>query len=108
MSIFANVRLARPRKLTASPQLVYTVPPNRTAIVTSIGVANKTAVGIAIFLHLCVGTDPPDDTNVFIPGGVVDANTLVDFTVGQVIHSGDTIQAYGDGLTLHLSGIEIT
>jgi hypothetical protein len=110
MAIFTNKRLANPLQVTTSSQTFYTVPTNKSTILTTLTVANAVSHEVNVSLYLCVSDDAPTNANILIPNVPVVGNSLANFNFGQIIHVGDTIKVIAsenNAITLHGSGIEI-
>jgi hypothetical protein len=110
MATFTNKKLCRPTRITATVQTVYTVPANASTIVSSILFANNSVAPVDVSLYFCVGNEDATDENIFFPGCPIPSKDLVNLCIGHVLNAGDTIKVLGSvpGVTLHVSGIEIT
>jgi uncharacterized protein with beta-barrel porin domain len=112
MATFTNKKLANPIVLGVAPTVMYTCPANVTTVVSAVTIATSTGSVVNFSLHLCPVGASPDVTNVLLSdvpiGGLV---LTANFNFGQMLQSGDSIQAYADTagvITMHASGIEIS
>jgi hypothetical protein len=111
MATFTNKRLCLPHPITDTLETVYTVPAGTTTIVSAITLCNPTGAGVAdVCVYLVPSGESASNDNIVVPSVSFDAKSSANLAFGLVIHVGDTIQvvAAGPGVTLHLSGIEIT
>ena len=113
MNTFTNKRLGFPVAIpVGTPATVYTVPAATTTILSVITVAhtNPASGSINASMYLCPANAAPVDSNALFKDIPIDINSVVNFNFGQAIQQTDTIKVVASalGLTLHLTGIEIT
>lgn len=108
---FTNKKLIKPLDTpTIAGSLIYTVPGNVSTILTVITVANTTNGLLHFTLNLCDQNDAAASSNALLSGVEIDPHATANFNFGQVLLAGDKVRASADatGLTLHMSGIEIS
>ena len=107
---YTNTKLANPAILGTTPVVYYTVPGLTTTISTAITVVNFSTGSVRVSIHFVPSGGAADDSNVLVPNVPIAEYSLANFNFGQIISSGDTIQAYAEylnSITIHLSGINI-
>lgn len=108
MAVFSNIKLANPIVVGITPSIFYTCPANVSVIVTSISVANSNTTDSTFSIYFVPSGGAPGLSNVMVPSGSLPANSMANFSLGQVMTAGDTIQAVANVanvITLHGSGI---
>jgi hypothetical protein len=108
---FTNKKLIQPAFIpTASGSLIYTTPTNVSTILTVITVDNTTLNLQHFSIYLCNQDDSASAMNALIKDAEIEPKTVVNFNFGQVLSPGDKVRVDADatGLTLHMSGIEIS
>ncbi|MFA5396569.1 MAG: hypothetical protein WC346_11235 [Methanogenium sp.] len=111
MATYTNKKLINPQLLsTTSGSVVYTVPTGVSAILTVISVTNTTSSNLQFDLHLCNQSEAASAANALIYNAAIDAHTTTNFNFGHVLSAGDVVRgsASASGLSLHMSGIEIS
>lgn len=106
-------QIITPQQLPNSITTLYTVPNNRTTIITRISFTNTTTTDRFVTLHLVPSGSTPVDSNKIIDEEFVAAGeTLSPVQVeGQVILQNSTIQGLaetGGSITIIGSGTEVT
>ena len=106
-------QIITPQQLTTSNAVLYTVPVNRTTIITRISLTNTSATDRFVDLHLVPSGSSVLDSNKIVDGEFVAAGeTLSPIQVeGQVILESSTIQGSAEAnsaITIIGSGTEVT
>jgi uncharacterized lipoprotein YbaY len=89
---------------------VYTVPAATQTIVSSIIIANRSAVPTAFRISLAFAGAADDPKQYIAFDAPIMGNSVVDFTSGFSLGTGDIIRVYGTLATLafNISGVEVT
>jgi hypothetical protein len=93
---------------TGSGTLPYTVPTGYHTDVTSINIANTPAGTLTCAIHLVPSGVAVGTSNMLFPTVSIPGNTLVQWTGGQHLVTGDFIQGIGSaaGITVNITGDE--
>lgn len=91
-----------------SAETVYTVPSGFKTLVTDICLSNTTTGSVTCTVYLVPSAGSADATNQFLPGVSIGANTVLQWTGGQVITAGETVKvvASAAGVAMRISGDE--
>jgi hypothetical protein len=82
----------------------YTVPPNTSAIVTNVVVANSSATAKNVTINIVSNLV----TTPIVSNSPVNGNDTIVLDIRQVIAAGDQITVAGDaGIHVHISGVEV-
>jgi len=94
--------------LTASAQTVYTVPSLARAIVKTIDICNTNSSNVTVTVYLVPSGGSANNATTLIPGPIVVANGMFQWSGAQVLSEGDTIRAVASttGVTINVSGAE--
>lgn len=86
----------------------YTVPVLTRAFVKNIDICNTTSTPMTVTLYLVESGGSAGAANTLIPGIMLPANGIYQWTGTQILNAGDTIQAIASttGSTLNASGAE--
>lgn len=94
--------------LTGSAAVYYTCPASKYAILKSLTVSNSTGAAVSCSLYLVPSGGSATAAYLIRPPRLIDVNESYTCpeAVNQVLEDGGTIQAFGSGLTLIVSGAE--
>lgn len=99
-------QLAAPQVLTATPTLLYTVPAATKTQLRALSVTNTTAAAVPLSIWLGAAADA---ANLIESKSLAAGETyLCLHAINQILKSADKITAQGDGLSIMISGAEIT
>jgi hypothetical protein len=94
--------------LSAGFGTIYTVPALTSFTVAVIHLCNTTGAPVGGRVCLVPAAGTPALANALLWDFGVSANGIIELARGQIWLPGDSLQALGSGLNLHLSGIETT
>lgn len=89
---------------------VYTVPGATQAVVSSIIIANRSAVATSFRISIAVAGAADDNKQYVAYDAPIMGNSVVDYTTGFSLGAADVIRVYATLATLsfNISGVEIT
>ena len=87
---------------------IYTVPALTKFTVAVLHICNSTGAPVALRACLVPTAGSPTASNALAWDFGVSANGILELARGQIWLPGDSLQALGSGVSLHLSGIETT
>lgn len=107
-----NKQLFAPAQLAIANGTFYTVPTNRTTVITKASFSNTSASAVAVSAHLVPAGDSVTAINQIIDGFILDGGETFSSPdmEGQVLPQQSTIQMSADAnaaVTVIFSGIEI-
>lgn len=84
----------------------YTVDSHERIIMKTIDICNTTSSPITVTLYLVPNGSSASSSNMLIPGIIIGATVMFQWSGAQVLSAGDTIQAVASisGTTLQISG----
>ena len=102
-------RLVAGSVLTGTAATYYTAPTGTRAVIKSAAIVNTTAGALAATVYLVPSAGAAAAANTLISGLSIAAGATYSCPelINHVLGSGDFIQAFGNGLTLIVSGAEI-
>ena len=95
--------------LTSAALTYYTAPAGTNTVIKAAKISNSTAAAVQATTHIVKTGGSAGADTTFTPGRMVAPMEayLCPELVGHIIESGSMLQALGNGLTLHVSGVEI-
>lgn len=92
--------------LTGSAQVIYTVPNATTFTVGNLHLANPTGGAVVVTLYLVPNAGSPGLTNSVLGGYSLAAGAYIEILKGSMWPAGTTLQGFGLGATVMVSGIQ--
>lgn len=92
--------------LGAATGSVYAVPAEKTATLKHAQLCNTTAAPVAVRVHSVPVGGSAGAGNALVYDAEVPANGFLSWDLFHVMSAGEQLHASGDGVTLHVSGVE--